>query len=101
MMTLLKGVCKKTECDLYVSGWILEEKVAYAKISREMYSWGTQKKKGAPFEIFDTLLTAPRTVSNTAAQVAGRSCVQITCSISSTRHVQRRMPPGTKGQLSC
>ena len=36
----------------------------------------------------NNFLTAPRTVSNTHAQVAGRNRVQITCKTSSAYHVQ-------------
>ena len=55
----------------------------------------------ALFEIFYSL-TAPRTVSNTYAQVARRNRVQITCNTSSAYHVQVScyVPLGTKGQLS-
>ena len=59
--------------------------------------------KGAiRFFFFCNLLTAPRTVSNTLAQVAQAQSCTVTCNTSSADHVQVScyVPLGTKGQLS-
>ena len=44
--------------------------------------------KGA-IRAFYNIFTAPQTVTNTHAQIPGRSCVQITYNTSNAYHVQR------------
>ena len=51
--------------------------------------------KGAIRDYFFNLRTAPRTVSNTSAQVVRRDRVQITCNASGAHHVQQE-PRGTE-----
>ena len=50
---------------------------------------------------FSNLLTAPRTVSNTYAQVAGaQSCANHVQHVERSSHAACRVSRGTKGQLS-